>query len=371
MAYYKDSEIYKNYKTEITPDNYLDSNQECIVTSNGVYYIKKTTSAGSILKGYAGTLFNPLKLTKGLSQFQDNDYFFNSKDELANVLIPSVKEFAITVYESQVKKEKTEIENNKKLQDELQELKSLEIKIKVVKEMNVPEVVGFKKLVISSETEITQKGGDAQLFNFLKIDTFLKDFRSKIIEDQMSLNSLVDFALLEDMMIKEAQRNDIGKSIEKLQDFSSALNGGRPVSLEGKVRMLFDIGDRLCPHMENRIMTLNYFNEIASAMVVFYLSDKKILYFDIYEAFEKLGVFDSSWQKNVLSKLESIDKNLSALNDQLAELNSNFINLVNSSNEISEQLKQLNSKIDTNNMLQTITAFQTWRINQNIKRLSN
>jgi len=123
--------------------------------------------------------------------------------------------------------------------------------------------------------------------------------------------------------------------------------------------------------MENRMMTLNYFNEIASAMVVFYLSDKKILYFDIYEAFEKLGVFDSSWQKNVLSKLESIDKNLSALNDQLAELNSNFINLVNSSNEISEQLKQLNSKIDTNNMLQTITAFQTWRINQNIKRLSN
>jgi hypothetical protein len=55
------------------------------------------------------------------------------------------------------------------------------------------------------------------------------------------------------------------------------------------------------------------------------------------------------------------------INNQLTELNQNFILLAESSQILVEELKELNSNLSTNNMLQAITAYQTWRINRNTK----
>jgi hypothetical protein len=114
---------------------------------------------------------------------------------------------------------------------------------------------------------------------------------------------------------------------------------------------------------------MEYYRNMAVAMVIFYLNDKKIKYFEIYEAFEKLGVFDSTWQKNVLNKLDNIEIRLAQISNQLTELNQNFISLVESSESVVSELKEINSSIMTNNMLQAITAYQSWRINKNTKSL--
>jgi 2-C-methyl-D-erythritol 4-phosphate cytidylyltransferase len=42
-----------------------------------------------------------------------------------------------------------------------------------------------------------------------------------------------------------------------------------------------------------------------------------------------------------------------------------------SSNNLVSELKEINSGIMTNNMLQAITVYQTWRINKNTKSLRN
>ena len=94
--------------------------------------------------------------------------------------------------------------------------------------------------------------------------------------------------------------------------------------------------------MENQIKTMDYYRNMAVAMIVFYLNDKKIRYFEIYEAFEKLGVFDSTWQKNVLNKLDSIENRLTQINNQLTELNQNFVSIIESSENIASELKEIN-----------------------------
>ena len=116
----------------------------------------------------------------------------------------------------------------------------------------------------------------------------------------------------------------------------------------------------------NEIKTLEFYKNIGLASIVFYLSDQKIKYFEINEGFEKLGVFDSTWQKNVLNKLDSIEIRLGEMNNQLTKLNQNFISIIDSSDDIISELKNINSSLMTNNLLQSITAFQVWRINSKL-----
>ena len=101
-------------------------------------------------------------------------------------------------------------------------------------------------------------------------------------------------------------------------------------------------------------------------MISFYINDKKIQYFEIHEAFEKLGVFDSSWQKNVLSKLDSIENRLANIENQITILNKEFKTLNQNSESILLELKQIEKGINANNVLMAITAYQTWRINKKL-----
>jgi len=48
-------------------------------------------------------------------------------------------------------------------------------------------------------------------------------------------------------------------------------------------------------------------------MIDFYLNDDMIEYFKIYEVFEKNGVFDSTWQKNVSNEFKVINHSLNEL----------------------------------------------------------
>lgn len=238
-----------------------------------------------------------------------------------------------------------------------------------VQEVEIPDISDFKKLIVDNEKTINNKGGDKQLFSFMKIDSFLRDYRGRIISDQSGLKEVLDIEWLKSRIQSEGQRTDIDKIIENLEDSTARLEGRKAKGFDSNVDNLFRLGEVMKPTMENQIKTMVFYKNMAAAMVVFYLKDKKIRYFEIYEAFEKLGVFDSTWQKNVLNKLDNIEARLAQINNQLTELNQNFITLVESSENVVSELKEINSSIMTNNMLQAITAYQTWRINKNTKSL--
>jgi hypothetical protein len=58
---------------------------------------------------------------------------------------------------------------------------------------------------------------------------------------------------------------------------------------------------------------------------------------------------------------------LAQISNQLTELNQNFITLIQSSENIAAELKEIKSSIVTGNLLQAITAYQAWKINKNTK----
>jgi len=272
--------------------------------------------------------------------------------------------------EKSVKKEKEiVIQKNVKIESRLKKADALKIKLSEIKKIKIIDVSDYKKIIIDNEKSILDKGGDNQLFSFMKIDTFLRDYRGRIISDQSGLNEVLDIEWLKSRIQSEGQRNDLDKIIEDLDDISAKLEGRRTRGFDSNVDKLFELGDVMKPALENQIKTMEYYRNMAVAMIVFYLNDKKIRYFEIYEAFEKLGVFASTWQKNVLNKLDNIEIRLAQISNQLTELNQNFISLVESSENVVSELKEINSSIMTNNMLQAITAYQTWKINKNTKSL--
>lgn len=242
------------------------------------------------------------------------------------------------------KKRNEQARQNRIIESKLIKVDQLAIQLYEIQKINVLEISDFKKIIIDNEKEIINKGGDDQLFLFMKIDSFLRDFRARIISDQSGLGDVLDVNWLKSR-IKEGKGFDA--SVDKF----------------------FRLGEMMKPTFENQIKTLEYYKNMAVTMFVFYLNDKKIRYFEIYEAFEKLGVFDSTWQKEVLNKLDNIEIRFAHISNQLTELNQNFISLVESSDNIVSELKDINSNVITNNMLQSITLYQTWRINKNTRFL--
>ena len=287
------------------------------------------------------------------------------------------------LYTKQKKKQKEKLEDERRTEKERKKAKdkylATEIKIKKVdtlgsqlqelQEIDIPDISEYKKIVIENEKAIVDKGGDTQLFSFMKIDSFLRDFRGRIINDQSGLKEVLDIEWLKSRIKEETQRSDLDRLSENFNDMAAKLEGRKTKGFDANVDKLFDLGQIMKPAMENQIKTMEYYRNMAATMIIFYLNDKKIRYFEIYEAFEKLGVFDSTWQKNVLNKLDNIETRLAHINNQLTELNQNFISLVESSENVVSELKEINSSIMTNNMLQAITAYQTWRINKNTKSL--
>ena len=271
-----------------------------------------------------------------------------------------------------VAKEKNEREQSKKEEIEIKLYKTdqLQKQLFEIQQIEIVDITDYKKIIVSNENEIVQKGGDNQLFSFMKIDSFLRDFRGRIVNDQLGLNDVLDLNWIKSRIKEEAQRDGLEKMIENLNDMSAKLDGRKVTGFDANVDNLFKLGNVMKPAMENQIKTMEYYKNIAEAMVIFYLNDKKIRYFEIYEAFEKLGVFDSTWQKNVLNKLDNIEIRLAQISNQLTELNQSFISLVESSENVVSELKEINSGIMTNNLLQAIIAYQTWKINKNTKSIS-
>lgn len=269
------------------------------------------------------------------------------------------------------KEDAIQVKNNETINEtielKLKKVAELEIELSEIQGIEILDVSDFKKIIIENEKVIIGKGGDSLLFTFMKIDSFLRDFQGRIVNDKSGLNDVLDINWLKSRIKEETKKKGLDKVIENLDDMSAKLEGREILGFDANLDKLFELGKIMKPTMENQIKTMEFYRNMAVAMVLFYLNDNKIRYFEIYEAFEKLGVFDSTWQKNVLNKLDNIEIRLSQISNQLTDLNQSFISLIASSENIVSELKVINSSILTNNLLQTITAYQTWKINKNTK----
>ena len=236
--------------------------------------------------------------------------------------------------------------------------------LKKISDLEIPSVAEYKSNVVEHEDVISKKSGDNQLYSFLKVDSFLNDFRNRIKLDQTELSNGIDVERIK----SDVQKNSSG-SIQNQWDVIATLEGREEITFGFKLEKVLTLGENMTASMEAQITTLEFYHSMANAMLIYYLKDRKIRYFELYEAFEKMGVFDSTWEKNVLSKLESIDIRLANIGGHLIELNRNFESLADASENIVSELQNINTSLITNNMLTAISTYQTWRINRNTKSL--
>ena len=114
------------------------------------------------------------------------------------------------------------------------------------------------------------------------------------------------------------------------------------------------------------------------------IEDDQITFYEIYERFDKINIFNSNWENEISDKL-------SVLNNEISELNSNIKGLMNeiseigymivssiqdlsyvteeSTNRLNNRLEEINSSIKANNLLTLINTYQTYEINKNTKSL--
>ncbi len=275
---------------------------------------------------------------------------------------------------SKDKYEKLKKENDKKelvlkkskFDERISRLESLKLRMDELNAIQIVEISDYKSFIEENQKAILQKGNDEVLFSFLKIDSFLNEYKQGMETYKNWVTKNIDVEDLKSKLIQDSQSNNLDKISEDLQANLNRLEGKRPTGFNASFDNLLSVGHVFKGTYENYNKTLEYYKNIAKTMVIFYLNDNKISYFEIHQAFEKLGVFDSTWQKNLMSKMSNIESNLNRISHDLTQMNNNFEQLINQSEKITSELQAINSSVKTGNMIQAISAYQSWRINRKI-----
>ena len=117
-------------------------------------------------------------------------------------------------------------------------------------------------------------------------------------------------------------------------------------------------------------------------MVVSISTDNLIAFYEIYETFDKLNVFNSNWENEVSENLTNIGSKLDDLMYSIYNMEQNIVSELSHltyvtqasfeelSSSVTNQLKEVESSINSNNLLAGIQAYQLYKINKNTKGLS-
>ena len=107
--------------------------------------------------------------------------------------------------------------------------------------------------------------------------------------------------------------------------------------------------------------------------------DDLITFYEIYESFDKLGIFNSNWENEVSEKLTNIGDKLNDLMYSINKMEQNIVNELSNmsyvaqesfnelSQSVSNQLEEIDSTIKFNNLLTGIQTYQLYKINKNTK----
>lgn len=107
-----------------------------------------------------------------------------------------------------------------------------------------------------------------------------------------------------------------------------------------------------------------------------------ITFYEIFECFDKLGIFNSSWENEVSGKLSNITDQLGELIHSISQLEFQIANSLDNlsyttessfkelNKSVSGQLADIGSSLEFNNLLTGIQVYQTHKLNKSMKRLN-
>lgn len=122
------------------------------------------------------------------------------------------------------------------------------------------------------------------------------------------------------------------------------------------------------------VLTINAINMISAL-----LENDMVTFYKLYEKFDKFEVFESNWQKKITKKLNEFADSFRNLYYYLEEMKSvvdeisdkidnNFDDLNESTQMLEENLKTIQSSVNTNTLLSGIAAYQSYKTNKKLKK---
>ncbi len=158
---------------------------------------------------------------------------------------------------------------------------------------------------------------------------------------------------------------------KNIQDvFSSIKNTENKLQLDNNVGVL-----------KNQIHTYELLLFHSLNMITSIVEDDLIIFYEIYESFDKLNMFNSNWENEVSQKLSNIGEGLSELMDSINSMERNIVNGLTElsyvtqegfsdlGNSVTKELQSIDSSIKFNNLLTGIQTYQMYKINKNTKSL--
>ena len=129
--------------------------------------------------------------------------------------------------------------------------------------------------------------------------------------------------------------------------------------------------------LKGEIHTYNLVLFNSLNMIVSLVEDDMIIFYEIYEMFDTLNMFDSKHEKDVSQRLTNIGDGLESLMYEIRDMSDSINNSIGelsyvteqSNRQLTEQLSEIDSSVKTNNLLTTIQTYQTYKINKNTRGL--
>jgi hypothetical protein len=147
--------------------------------------------------------------------------------------------------------------------------------------------------------------------------------------------------------------------------------------------------------IKNQIHTYELLIFHSINMVGAIVAEDMIVFYEIYESFDNLGMFNSNWESEVSKNLSNIGYKLDDIGDKLDDIGDKLYDLMYSINgmeqnivselsklsyiaqesfedlnrSVTSQLREVESSINTNNLLTGIQTYQLYKINKNTKGL--
>jgi len=104
------------------------------------------------------------------------------------------------------------------------------------------------------------------------------------------------------------------------------------------------------------------------------IDERNIQFFRLYQSFEKLGVFDTTWQKNISEQLILLNSNISGLIDATESMSDGIISAIGDlthatekqTEKISGNISSIDSSVKFGNLLSAINIYQNHRIGKKL-----
>ena len=252
-------------------------------------------------------------------------------------------------------------------------LEGIDDKYKLQKGMTITNVTEKERLMLEKQRIENLTDNQTSILTQLdknndgEVDLVENDFNKLIAKNQKHIlqidkNYIHQFVKISNFI--KAKKQNTKKIFESIRDTSSQEELSERVNL-----------------LKNQIHAYELLVFHSINMIGALVSEDLITFYEIYESFDKLSVFNSNWENEVSEKLTNIGDKLDDLMYSIYNMEQNIVSELSHlsyvtqesfedlNRSVTSQLKEVESSINTNNLLTGIQAYQLYKINGNTKGL--